>query len=331
MKHWTLTGLLALWMVMTLMVTGCGIVEDQDEPYPEEDLGETTPQIPEAIMEGEGQEPSLDVYLHEEGTVETMEFEEYIKGVVAGEMDPNWPEEALAAQAIIARSFTLHKINEDGGIPERDAHASTDIEEFQAYSEEDITETVENAVEGSRGEVAVYEGNFIQAWFHAFAGPKTATPEEGLGFEDEAPPYIQIVDSPGMDIVPEEEKNWEEAFSQAELSAAVEEVTGSQPEGNFDVEEVEEGPSGRTMTLDVGGVEVSAPELRLALGSEEMRSTYFEDIEAGDDGVTFSGVGFGHGVGMCQWGAKALVQDGSAPEEVVEYFYQDVTVVNLWD
>ncbi|ACB83670.1 SpoIID/LytB domain-containing protein [Natranaerobius thermophilus] len=325
-----------LLLTTALILGGCGPGEEEGPegaPNGEVEDDEAVPDIPEEIRETEGEEPTLQVFLHEEEQVEEMEFEEYLKGVVAGEMEPDWPKDALAAQAILARTFTLHKISEDGGVPDRDAHASTDIEEFQAYSEEDITEEVEQAVEDTRGEVAVYEDNFIRSWFHAFAGPKTATAEEGLGYDEEDPPYIQVVDSPGMDIVPEEEKNWEESFSHDEISSAVEAVTGESPESIEQVEIVEEGPSGRAMELDIGGVQVPAPELRLELGSEVMRSTFYDedDIEEGEDEVTFSGVGFGHGVGMCQWGAKALVEENNSPEEVVTYFYENVSIVDLWE
>ncbi|OWZ82703.1 stage II sporulation protein SpoIID [Natranaerobius trueperi] len=304
---------------------------DEQEENGAEDSPEDAPEIPEAIFTAPDEEPRLSVFFHEEDDVREMEFEEYIKGVVAGEMDPTWPKDALAAQAIIARSFTMFKIAEDGGLPERNAHASTDIQEFQAYSEEDITDEVEQAVEDTRGEIAIHEGNFIRAWFHAFAGPRTATAEEGLGFAEEEPPYIQIVDSPAMDIIPEEERDWEETFTTQELSQAAEAVTGESPQGEFDVEIIEEGPSGRAVLLEMGGVEVPAPELRIELGSEVMRSTFYEEIESQDNEIRFSGVGFGHGVGMCQWGAKALVQEDNAPEDVVTYFYDNVRIVNLWE
>ncbi len=326
--------IVVICLVTSGLIVGCEEPRDDENGIPEgEEELEAVPEIPEAIMTAEGEEPTLDVYLHEEEQVEEMEFEEYLKGVVAGEMEVDWPEDALAAQAILARTFTLQKIAEDGGLPDRDAHASTDIEEFQAYSEQDITENVEAAVEKTRGEVVLYEGDFIRAWFHAFAGPKTATAEEGLGYDEDEPPYIQVVDSPDMDIVPEEEKTWEENFSLDEISSAVEEITGEAPDTVEGFEVVEEGPSGRATEFEIGGVQVSAPEFRVAIGSEEMRSTFVEEdeIEIGEDEVTLSGVGYGHGVGMCQWGAKALVEEENTPQEVVTYFYDNVRTADLWE
>jgi stage II sporulation protein D len=140
-------------------------------------------------------------------------MEEYLMGVVAAEMNPNWPMEALAAQAIIARSFTLQKIAEDGGVPGRNAHASTDIKEFQAYNAAEINDNVRQAVESTRGQVAVHGNQFIRGWFHAYAGPRTALAREGLEFQGPNPPYIQIVDSPAEDTIPDEERDWQASFS----------------------------------------------------------------------------------------------------------------------
>ena len=316
-----------LFVSIVLITTGCeGGLKDEG----------AKPEIPEPISRGEGKEPALDVYFHEEDVVEEMEFEEYIKGVVAGEMKPDWPEEALAAQAIIARTFTLQKIDSQGGLEGKDAHASTDIEEFQAYSEDDITENVESAIEKTRGVVATHNNEYIKAWFHAFAGPRTALASEGLDFEEEDPPYIEIVESRGEEIVPEDEKEWNLELEKEKIMEAVKEAGAKEGiennDGNeldFDVEE--EGPSGRATVLRIGDAEVSAPKFRIAVGSEEMRSTFIDEIKADADRVNLEGVGFGHGVGMCQWGAKKLAVDGNEPEDIIRYFYNDIDIYKVWD
>lgn len=327
-NYWIAGSVLAL--VLLLLVVNRFIVprEGQDPALFEE---QAAPEIPPEIKTGENQEPSLLVYVSEEGSVREMEFEEYIKGVVAGEMKPDWPENALAAQAIIARSFTLQKIEEDGGVPQRNAQASTDIEEFQSYDADSITENVEKAVEMTRGEVAVHRGDFIRGWFHAFAGPQTAMADEGLDFEGGNPPYIHVVRSPAVDRVPDEERDWEESFSLEEIRNGVREATGEDPGPITEFEIARKGPSGRVTLFRANDTEVNAPKLRLALGSTEMRSTYINDMDVTGDRVTFKGIGFGHGVGMCQWGARAHAEDGLSPEEIVRYYYKDVEIVKLWD
>ncbi len=295
---------------------------------PQADPG--VPPLPEALQQQQGQEPRLKVYLHETGSVQEMSMEEYISGVVAAEMNPQWPEEALAAQAIIARSFTLQKISEDGGVPERGAHASTNIEEFQAYNADEITDNVRQAVENTRGQVAVYEGNYIRGWFHAFAGPRTAEADEGLEFKGGNPPYIQVVDSPGKDTVPEEEGNWEASFSLTEVREAVTDITGSDPGPIEEIIISEKGPSGRATLFKVNDVDTPAASLRLSLGSTVMRSTFIEELEITEDNLILSGSGYGHGVGMCQWGARALADEGWSCHDIVEYFYRDIDIVKVW-
>lgn len=288
------------------------------------------PALPEELEEYQGREPQIKVYHHETGEVAGMDFEEYIAGVVAAEMDPEWPESALGAQAIIARSFTLQKIAENGGLPERKAHASTDFKEFQAYSADRINDRVRKAVENTRGRVALYNGEYIKAWFHAYAGPRTALADEGLEYKDGNPPYIQIVPSPAGDIIPKEEKNWNVSFPLEEVRAAVQDIAGSDPGPVENAAITAKGPSGRATRMKINDVEVPVPSLRIALGSTEMRSTFIEKIRVGEEGLNLAGTGYGHGVGMCQWGARALAEEGRSPDEIVNYFYRDVTLAEAW-
>ncbi|MEW5784320.1 MAG: SpoIID/LytB domain-containing protein [Bacillota bacterium] len=321
-----LPTVLLMILMAIILCGGCRLKPGVPEPLAEPEA----PALPDALQQEDGREPVIKVFLHEEATVEEMNFEEYIAGVVAAEMDPKWHKEALAAQAIIARSFTLQKIAEQGGVPDRNAHASTDIREFQAYDASRINEQVRNAVNQTRGQVAVYQGSFIRGWFHAFAGPRTASAVEGLEFKGGEPPYIQIVDSPGQDLIPEDEGNWSTSFSAAQFRDAVAELSGSDPGAISEVEVSAKGPSGRATRIKVNGVEVSAPSLRLALGSTEMRSTFLEDLSVEGETVAMSGKGYGHGVGMCQWGARALAEDGWSSEDIVHYFYRNVDIVQVW-
>ncbi|MGI6658600.1 MAG: SpoIID/LytB domain-containing protein [Dethiobacteraceae bacterium] len=328
---------------LMLVVSGCAWLRRSPErsPLPRQEAPkeerrqkqEPAPQveIPQAISQGKNKEPQLRLYRADKGTVETVKIEDYIQGVVAAEMDPSWPQEALAAQAIIARSFTLQKIAENGGVPNRNAHASTDIKEFQAYDVSRINDNVRKAVEATRGQVAVYGDEFIRGWFHAYAGPRTAMAREGLEFKGANPPYIQIVDSPAEDVIPEEEKRWQESFPLSQIRSATREITGKDPGEVKKMEIAEKGPSGRVIRFRVNDVEVSGPQLRLALDSTVMRSTFVEEIKISGNKVTMKGSGYGHGVGMCQWGARALAEKGRSAEEIVNYYYRNIKIVKLWD
>lgn len=314
-------------LILIFLMGGCRPLAPEE---PLKQGSETGLPVPPEIAQGERKEPFISVYMAEEEEVKEMGMEEYLEGVVAGEMDPNWPLEALAAQAIIARTFTLQKIKESGGVPQRQAHASTDIEEFQAYNADEINEKVKKAVALTRGKVVCHHNEFAKTWFHAYAGPRTALADEGLAYK-ENPPYIQIVESPGKDVVPPEEGRWFHSFRLEEVRKIVQEATGKDPGAIQNVEITKKGPSGRATFIKINDQNIAAPELRLALGSTEMRSTYLTDLNIENGCLNLAGEGYGHGVGLCQWGARALAEQNKSPEEIVNYFYKDVNIVKLWD
>jgi stage II sporulation protein D len=341
-KNQRLLFVYLLSLLLLISTAGCPQLQRRPELAPEPLLPQrerlrrergqaAPPTIPAPIRQNGDEEPELRVFIAEQNQIRTMMMEEYLMGVVAAEMSPKWDQNALAAQAIIARSFTLQKIAEDGGVPARNAHASTDIEEFQAYNAAEINDNVREAVEKTRGQVAVHGNEFIRGWFHAFAGPRTALAPEGLDFRGPNPPYIQIVDSPAGDIIPEEERDWEAAFPLERVRNVVRQATGTDPGAVTSVKIDQKGPSGRVTRFLVNDQEVTGPQLRLGLGSTEMRSTFVNRISTEGNRLVMSGTGFGHGVGMCQWGARALAEDGQSPEEIINYYYRNVQIVNLWE
>lgn len=277
------------------------------------------------------EEPTISLYVEETGEKKQIKMEEYLKGVVAAEMDPAWPIEALAAQAIIARTFTLEKMASGTGVPARGTDASTNHEEFQAYDASRINENVSKAVERTRGEVVKYQGNYIKAWFFADGGGKTAaSAKEGLAYTKEPTPYIQSVSDPGSEITTAENKAWRAVFPVDYLRQKVKEATGQDPGNASIISIVDKGPSGRVTSIKVGDVIVSGTALRLALGSEKMRSTMLTDISIKGESLIVSGKGFGHGVGMSQWGAKAMAEQGKKAEQIIGYFFKDVKINKEW-
>lgn len=326
MKHWLMK--LTVVMVVIALASGCRLFRRPETAPP---VPQDQPvKIPEEIARGQGKEPQLKVYLVEQDNIETMDFEDYIAGVVAAEMDPEWPAEALAAQAVHARTFTLQKIAEQGTLPNRDAHASSNIEEFQAYDASRINDNVRNAVKKTRGMVATYQGKFVRSWFHAYCGGITATPSAGLNFQDEDPPYIKAVENPCREYIDEDQEFWSANFSKAQVRSAVGNITGEDP-GDFGDIQIIDAENGRAVTFAIGGIEVPAPELRLALGSTVMRSTWVETPDVSGKGVKFVGRGYGHGVGMCQWGAKGWAEEGRSAEEIVKSFFPGVVIEKIWD
>ncbi|MGM0501122.1 MAG: SpoIID/LytB domain-containing protein, partial [Bacillota bacterium] len=119
------------------------------------------------------QEPQIKVEL-KNGQIKELKLEEYVAGVVAGEMKKDWPENAYGAQAIKARTFVLRRIEDTA-----DNTISAEHEEAQAYKPENITAEIEQAVKKTRGEVVTYNGEYIKAWFHSSAGGETTSAKAG--------------------------------------------------------------------------------------------------------------------------------------------------------
>ena len=244
-------------------------------------------------------------------------------------MKNDWPEEALKAQAILARTFVL-KFIETKDSKYDGADISTDVSEAQAYSEADINGNVRSAVEETRGLVMSYEGRLPQAWFHAHAGGKTELPSVSLEYKEADPPYLAVTDSPDAEEAPEDVKHWTasfdaEAFQKACAGAGL--STGL-PET---VEIGETGASGRAKALLVNGEAVSAPSLRLQLGANAMKSTLLDSVAVEDGKVVMEGRGFGHGVGLSQWGAYGMAKEGASAEEIIRHYFQDIGIVRLWE
>lgn len=279
------------------------------------------------------EEPTITLFINETGETKEIKLEEYLAGVVAAEMEPTWPENALAAQAILARTYTMENI-EAGRIRElRGTDASTSVEEFQAYNPDRINDAVRNAVQITRGEVIKYNGEYVKGWFSACCGSSTAGAAEGLNWTETETPYIVSgLEDQCLEITKEDNINWVAKIPLEQARAAAQEITGNDPGNITSASIANRGPSGRATEIMLGGTAVNAPSLRLAVGSEVMRSTLLKDVRVEGNHLVMTGDGYGHGVGLCQWGANKLATDQNmAPEDIIKFFYRDVTIEKIWE
>jgi len=128
-----------------------------------------------------------------------------------------------------------------------------------------------------------------------------------------------------------ENQYWRVALPLQQVQAAVQEISGKDT-GSFNtVRIVERGPSGRATKIQLGLATVSGPELRLALGSDKVRSMLLTSAQVQGNNLVLEGKGFGHGVGLCQWGANKLALEGKNPEEIIKFYYRNVDIQKLWD
>lgn len=307
MRH---VRLFSLLLILPLL-TGC-------QPLAPKDL--TAEVLPSPTAEV----PLLAVHLVDENAVVRMDIEAYLTGVVAGEMPNTWPIEALKAQAILARTFVLKFITEkDSRYPGADI--STDIAEAQAYNADAVNEHVLQAVKETAGQILLTEdGSLPWPWFHSHSGGMTETARHGIDWQDEEPAYVRSTEGMEADSAP-----WSAHFTAAEFIAACRDA-GVKVNTCESVRIGQKGKSGRAVTLLVDGELVNAARLRISLGSAKMRSTLLTELSVEGDVIRMSGLGYGHGVGLSQWGAHALAQRGWPAEEIALHYYKGLRVVKAW-
>lgn len=265
------------------------------------------------------------IYLQKK--IEQMSLNDYLYGVLAGEMQNLWPDEALNAQAIIARTFLLEYLSSGKSSKYENADISTDVGEAQAYNAEDVNNKIRNAVDSTDGLIVVYNNELVKTWFHSCAGGITATAKEGLAHKEDLP-YIKSVESDDSEA-PEEVQKWTETFTVDQLQAALADM--EEDIGKFSTIQIgKKGPSGRCITLKFGDSEISCVSLRMALSASKFRSTLLEELSYENSKLTVSGKGFGHGVGMSQWGAKKMAEDGKTSDEIINHYFNEVSIVSAW-
>ncbi len=267
----------------------------------------------------------------EDGTVEELAMDDYLWGVVAAEMPASFEQEALNAQAVAARTYTVSR-QQHTSAAHPDADVCTDVGCCQAYitraqAEENWGEKAEEyaakitaAVEGTDGLVILYEGEPIQAVFFSSAAGDTLAAAEVWGSEV---PYLTGVSSPEGDEVPNYHTQvtvTAEQFRQTVLEAYPEADLSGEPEEWLG--EVTLNSAGGVARMAVGGVEIPGTELRTLFS---LRSTSFTLTAEGEQ-LTFSVTGYGHGVGMSQYGANAMAGEGAGYEEILTWYYTGVTV-----
>ena len=206
---------------------------------------------------------------------------------------------------------------------------STDIEEAQAYDAAGVNDRIKEAVRSTRGQIICYEGEPIYAWFHAHAGGRTATAAEGLSYKKEAP-YTQSVESRESEKAPEDDTAWTASFPGEEAVRAAAE-TGVKISAHVrQIRMGEKGESGRVKEILINNQSVPANEFRIAIGSEKMKSTLLTEVNYENDTLTLSGKGYGHGVGMSQWGAYAMAEEGKDAREIIQRYFRGVDIVQMW-
>lgn len=272
--------------------------------------------VSKMYAEGE-REPSEEIpeekilqVLMPDGAVCKMALENYVLGVVLGEMPASFETEALKAQAVVARTYALREKRH------QNADICTDHTCCQAYCApeaytggKNALEKVRTAVFATAGQVVTYQGDLIEATYFSCSGGKT---EDAVAVWGQSVPYLQAVDSPGE----EKAANYLKTIfmSASEFSAAFGGLPGSP---NTWIGKITYTKGGGVDTITIGGRTYKGTQVRQKLG---LRSTAFVITVVGSS-VTITTKGNGHRVGMSQYGADAMAVSGSSYEDILAHYY----------
>lgn len=267
-------------------------------------------------------EPEIKLFLHEKNNVITLALEDYIIGTVAAEMPASFEMEALKAQAVCARTYALKKIIDKHPYP-LGADLSDDINACQAFrdfqsqdsgiSQENL-ERVERAVEETRGLVILYQSRPIDALYHSCCGGKT---DNGWG-EASNTPYLRSVVCNGCQTSKHYRECWQ--FS----NESINQLVGDH--GNrLEMKILSYSPAGRANQLSINGKKMYASRFRQLLG---LPSQWFS-FRVNQKETEIVTRGYGHGIGLCQYGANGMAKQGDDYQEILKKYYHGIELYKL--
>ena len=274
--------------------------------------------------------------LQGDGTVADLPMSDYLFGVVAAEMPASFELEALKAQACAARTYTLRAQN-SAGSKHPGADICTQSTCCQAYVERGAAEArwglnageygdkIDQAVAQTDGLGILYQGESIQALFFSSAPGKTVDAVEVWGNSVD---YLKSVDSPEGEEVPNYHSQVvlsEQQVQEAVLAAYPGADLSGEPDTWFS--QISREGDGAVTSLVLGGITLTGSQVRTLFS---LRSAAFSLTWDGSS-FTFDVTGYGHGVGMSQYGANALAKEGKTFEEILTWYYTGTQVAALWD
>lgn len=270
-------------------------------------------------------------------------LEDYLRGVVPSEMPAHWPPEALKAQAVAARTYALYRMQRafDDGVTGF-LKASVMDQVYRGVRAE--SGPTDAAVAATRGEALALDGRWLVAYFHSSCGGRSERPASVWGISDERRRDAVWMaanervfgerDDPGC--VESPWSRWRTSLSKRQVATSLGKLTGMRSVDRIAV--AERTSSGRVSRfLVVGGVgrrrvekTINAQAARMAIGPQRLRSLSCT-VESTGDRIVFEGAGWGHGVGLCQWGARGRAERGDDYRAILAAYYPGAWLARAGD
>lgn len=261
--------------------------------------------------------------------VNSVGIEDYLYGVIPEEMPTEWPQEAVKSQAVAARTYALkhRKRHEDEGF---DLCTSTHCQMYSGIAEE--TANGNKAVDATKGEVLTYQDKLIEAFFHTDSGGMTENSEDVWGTKL---PYLRAVPEANMKTQPWQKTVTSYDFNRALVNHGLKDI-GELKKVDLSSLQIGKAAKDRTASGRVklvtfhgknGNVAIDGTDLRSILG---LNSTMFDLKLDSKHNLVFSGYGKGHGLGLSQWGAKALADNKKDYKGILAHYYQNTKLKKLY-
>lgn len=280
--------------------------------------------------------PIIKVYNHRKGIVENMDIENYLCGVLSGEMSADFNIEALKAQAIAARTFTIY--NKKEGKKHKNAVVCTDFKHCQEYkSKEELLKSngekwmkesyskIEQAVKETKGQIIVYKDEPILPLYFSTSSGNTENSEEVFSANY---PYLRSVESPY-------DKNAPKFASNVKINNVdfIKAINTAYPKSNINqgnlseqVKILNRSEGGSVEKIKLGNTETKGVDLRKIFG---LNSANF-DLKFNDSYVDIVVKGYGHGVGMSQWGAEGMANEGYLYYDILTHYYTNTNIKDTY-
>ena len=266
----------------------------------------------------------IKVKRNETKTVESVPLEKYVLGVVAGEMPASFDIEALKAQAVASRTYALNKAQNNKTDYDVDDGTSSQVyideeqmkEKWQDSYEENLSK-IKEAVADTKGEVILYNNNIIDAMFFSTSNGYTENSDDVF---QNSMPYLKSVES-----------KWDK--EESPVFSSTKEVSKTEflfnlnlpSSTNISIDNITKTNTGRVKTITINGKTFESSKIRSAFN---LRSTSF-NIELKDDKVIFNVNGYGHGVGMSQYGANGMAKEGYNYQDILNHYYQNCEIKKI--
>jgi len=248
--------------------------------------------------------------------VNEVDLEQYLQGVVPSEMPSDWPMEALKTQAVISRSYALYQKRKNKN-NEYDLPASVLGQVYKGESA--YHPRPAEAIEKTAGLIAAYNGEVVLTYFHSTSAGPTEDANERWGVDY---PYLKGVSCP-LDFA-SPYFTWQRDIPLSDLENSLDK---SGVGTIATLTPLSYSKAGRILMVRIlhsrGETFLKAEEMRRLLGYKTLPSTHFK-IDSFGKTLKISGMGWGHGVGLCQWGAKVMAERGLKFDEIVRYYYPGI-------